>query len=400
MPPTQGAGSAVDPTAATLISGIMRGAYLVAAIGVVAAFLDPSLQTLLAPVASLSVASWCRWMVRRHRFRPQAVLAVISLVALAFVLVAVLTGRVDQLASPVLTLVAGVAGVVAVGLAPVDRQKLVGWGHLGLVVTQILVVSASTGSPLPFLLVEGAAAAVVAGLGFYLTGHWRRAVEANRSRYEVLVDTTPAAVVELDLTGVQSLLAYRRLTSLEAAEQALQAHPDLGRECLRRTVVRSANRQARTFLQAEEPREVKAALQQAAVDDSVARSLGLLAVKVALGAEHGEQGVTLHSPRLGRRHLQLNWNAARFGPGRVTVAAIDVTARREAEEALAEQVRSRDRFVAAVSHEIRTPLTAVLGLVQELHHRHDDFDPAERHELMGLVLEQTQDVVDIVQTCW
>lgn len=71
--------------------------------------------------------------------------------------------------------------------------------------------------------------------------------------------------------------------------------------------------------------------------------------------------------------------------------------RRQIEDRLRDTIAEKDRFVATVSHEIRTPLSAVLGLASEIHERGAMMDPAEVHELLGVVVDQAREVTDIVE---
>jgi signal transduction histidine kinase len=57
----------------------------------------------------------------------------------------------------------------------------------------------------------------------------------------------------------------------------------------------------------------------------------------------------------------------------------------------------KDRFLASVSHELRTPLTVVLGLVYELHEQPGSFSTEERDGLMGMLVEQTDELSGIVE---
>jgi signal transduction histidine kinase len=57
----------------------------------------------------------------------------------------------------------------------------------------------------------------------------------------------------------------------------------------------------------------------------------------------------------------------------------------------------KDRFLASISHELRTPLTVVSGLAYELNGEPDDFSPEERNGLMGMLVEQTDELSGIVE---
>ncbi len=57
----------------------------------------------------------------------------------------------------------------------------------------------------------------------------------------------------------------------------------------------------------------------------------------------------------------------------------------------------KDRFLASVSHELRTPLTVVSGLAYELHDQPENFSTEERNGLMGMLVEQTDELSGIVE---
>ena len=102
-----------------------------------------------------------------------------------------------------------------------------------------------------------------------------------------------------------------------------------------------------------------------------------------------------------RRWLHQTWNVS-IREGRpdytnVVVTTLDVTDVKAAEEALAEEVRAKDEFIASVSHELRTPLAAVVGLSSELRDRPEGFDAPEAKELLEMVAEQSAEVSFIVE---
>jgi signal transduction histidine kinase len=57
----------------------------------------------------------------------------------------------------------------------------------------------------------------------------------------------------------------------------------------------------------------------------------------------------------------------------------------------------KDRFVASVSHELRTPLTSVVGLAHTLADSADEFSTDERHELLDLIVSESEEVAAIVE---
>jgi signal transduction histidine kinase len=105
-------------------------------------------------------------------------------------------------------------------------------------------------------------------------------------------------------------------------------------------------------------------------------------------------GTGVVSSDAGREYL-VQWRAVGPTLERVTFSAMDITAQRVAAEALAEQVRSRDQFIASVSHELRTPLTGGLGLLELI--RDGSLEGGEAEEAFVLAIAQIRDLSDIVQ---
>ena len=81
----------------------------------------------------------------------------------------------------------------------------------------------------------------------------------------------------------------------------------------------------------------------------------------------------------------------------VVAFVVDMTAQLRAQHALEELVRSKDEFLATVSHELRTPLTVVHGMAHELRDEWDSFSAEERHEMAGLIAEQSTELAFLVE---
>jgi len=71
--------------------------------------------------------------------------------------------------------------------------------------------------------------------------------------------------------------------------------------------------------------------------------------------------------------------------------------RSESRQRLEELISSKDEFIASISHEVRTPLTVVMGISHELQDRWKAIDDSERAELLGMMVDQTQDMSDLVE---
>lgn len=70
--------------------------------------------------------------------------------------------------------------------------------------------------------------------------------------------------------------------------------------------------------------------------------------------------------------------------------------RSESLRRLEELVQIKDRFTASVSHELRTPLTVALGIAEILEEGSDDIGEQEQRELLGVLVQQTRDMSEII----
>ena len=75
----------------------------------------------------------------------------------------------------------------------------------------------------------------------------------------------------------------------------------------------------------------------------------------------------------------------------------DATFLRHAEEAVADLVRDRSRFLASVSHELRTPLSAVLGYANLLAEPDPNLDEPMRVAMVQDMTDQAWDLAGIVE---
>lgn len=68
----------------------------------------------------------------------------------------------------------------------------------------------------------------------------------------------------------------------------------------------------------------------------------------------------------------------------------------EAEAQLREMLRSKNDFIATIAHELRTPLTAVVGFAQVLQEEGSALSPADRAEMMRILVDQGIDLTNII----
>jgi signal transduction histidine kinase len=342
-----------------LVKLLMVGYVLLFLIGCVDAIADGRLETLALPVATTLLIAWAVWMRRRRRPRPVRLLMVSAAMATLFLVAASLAGDVKSATSasaPIMVVGAGAIALAAGGARPVRIAISIGV----MVAASVVAVKTALGLPPLVVFAETASALVVIGLMYYLITFVRRAYDTDSSRYAGLVETAPVAVVEIDLS-------------------AWSPTPP-GRE----VVVRSINPLARRILDVTGP--VPVALPVETLNPVFAELL-----ERVVRDRIGQQVVTDDSSEWA---LLVAWRRLSPDLSRVILSGTDITIQQRAERALAEEIESKDRFIATISHELRTPLTAAHGLLELLNAGEVDDD---REELTALALSQTTDMVDIVQ---
>lgn len=342
-----------------LVNLLIVGFAILFAVGALEAVLLGRPSDWAQPVATAALMAWAWLMKTRNRPEPVRLLMVAAAMAAAYLWVAAATGSLMEVTntSPVVMMVgAGAIALAAGGSRPTSAAL-----SMGLLSTiSVVAVQSALGEHPMAIMVEAASVMAVVALAYYLVRSVRVAYETGSSRYAGLVETAPVAVLEADLP---------------AGGPGRPSTP----------VIRNLNPRAREILGIGD-REL-----QGVTVSSMQPAFRALLEGIATGSTTtGEQVVTDSG-----RSLLVSWRVLGGDRRRVILSAVDITSQQEAERSLAEQVRSRDQFIATVSHELRTPLTGALGLLELIHT--GGIDEHERNELMGLAISQTRDMADIVQ---
>lgn len=85
------------------------------------------------------------------------------------------------------------------------------------------------------------------------------------------------------------------------------------------------------------------------------------------------------------------------GMGVVVMAAVGARRRRRRTGTPALYEPSSDDVLATVSHELRTPLTSVIGFAHTLRDEAVDITEAERHEILGYVIDEAESTLTVVE---
>ncbi|MGQ0831905.1 MAG: sensor histidine kinase, partial [Microthrixaceae bacterium] len=99
--------------------------------------------------------------------------------------------------------------------------------------------------------------------------------------------------------------------------------------------------------------------------------------------------VALQDPGGAERWLTCSW--APLAEGGYVVVARDDTERKKLQD-------DKDSWVAQVSHELRTPLTPIKGFLHTLERRDEQFSPAERQRIYGVMLREEERLEDLVSS--
>jgi signal transduction histidine kinase len=336
------------------------------------------------------------WMRRKERPNVILLLAWMCGFTIAVEVYAAWTNQTEYVAGIGTEVVVFGIGVLAVFIAR-EHPVPVAVGFLfaalvPVVVSQIHLNGASMEISTDMLVVTS-----VAGTLMYLIIRVLDSLSESHDRYSDLANVIPVATYEFDLTRV-----------LDALRHAEQEQPFVALSSARQVAV-VAELMPRVHLSffndtARDMVGYYGTWDEFGAEENSGELLGE-AVKVLLEIWQGKVVGTGEFTARRRDGVDqdfiyrwvLGESSGIGSPVRLVLSAMDVTRLRQAEAALAQQLRERDQFVASVSHELRTPLTSIMGLTEELVDRPQDFDSRERRELLEIVASETRDVVDIVE---
>jgi signal transduction histidine kinase len=356
-----------DPARAPLVMTriVTIGAATLSVIGLIALVaVGPDVELLFLPIGAGSVAAWGWWTLRIGRPRPVPMLVAASVAATLYLVTAMLDGDAGSASDATPIVVVSAAGVI-VFLAGGRTARRTLWAMLPLVGMAIFSAQVILdGNPLT-VAIDMAAALVILAVTYRLAGQLSTTAHVSRHRFTGLLDTAPVAIFEADLS------AMRLVDGVLRGAPRFNESNALAEEIISATVDRGD--------MSRKP------------DPAFATSSRQIMTEIlSIGTTEGSGRIDTED---GREFL-VSWRALEPSLERVMFCLMDNTPQRRANEALSEQVRARDRFIASISHELRTPLTGALGMMEIV--REDDIDQAERKELFDLALGQVRDLSDIV----
>lgn len=227
----------------------------------------------------------------------------------------------------------------------------------------------------------------------------RSRVELSEIHYRNIFLNSPIAMWEEDFSEAAAWLGALKESGVRELRRYLDANPAELDHALSLILVRDANHAAAELFEAESRDQLLGPLDPEGIVDKTA-AIGELEV-LWNGESRHDREMVARTHRGNRVDGILHWRAPTLGMKRdltrVLVAIADITARKAAEERMADLIRSKDQFLAAVSHELRTPLTTVFGAAESMQEQWNDLDDELKRELLDLIAVESRDLAHLIE---
>ncbi|MDJ0924313.1 MAG: HAMP domain-containing sensor histidine kinase [Acidimicrobiia bacterium] len=243
----------------------------------------------------------------------------------------------------------------------------------------------------------GVAAALSGVVAMVLFIKMRDNAVALDRRYRILVENVPMPLLEQDWTPVRQWIEQRRNAGITDIAAYLDEHPDELDKLVHGITVRRVNPAITNLIGPVKSRDAQ-------FDDGINHDHLLPFVRTEIIHLWNGDSPRPGDYRLVRTTGEPIWarlQAVDVEPGLIEgvdriIVATDVTKLRETQAELADQIRSKDEFIAAVSHELRTPLTSVLGFA-DLINQDRTMLPPDKREMLAHLVDEANDMAHIVE---
>jgi len=227
----------------------------------------------------------------------------------------------------------------------------------------------------------------------------RSRIELSEIHYRNVFMHSPIAMWEEDFSEVAAWLGAVKASGVRDLEAHFENHPSDLEHALSLIVVRDANHAAAELFEGDSREQLLGPLDPASVIDKSA-AVGEL-VALWNGDDRHDREMVGRTFKGNRIDGVFHWRAPMIGMKRdltrVLVAIADITDRKAAEERMAELIRSKDQFLAAISHELRTPLTTVYGAAESLQEQWFELPDEIRRELVDLIAGESRDLAHLIE---
>jgi signal transduction histidine kinase len=225
----------------------------------------------------------------------------------------------------------------------------------------------------------------------------QNAATAASSRYRVLFDTSPTAVLEEDWSESIEYVRSEYTGKPNRLRQFLLAYPAVVEKAVSMAKVLRANEAAVSLLEIDDLDDYLGYRDPSWVNEHTIEGIVDALVSLYDEVPTWEAELPMRTKTGSVKWLHARSMQARPGAvgTSIVVAVADITHMRERSDAMAELIKAKDEFIANVSHELRTPLTAVIGLTSEMAGS-APMTSEEQTELLQLVADQAAEMANIV----
>jgi signal transduction histidine kinase len=344
---------------------------------------------LLSGIGPAVLAAVCIVMLRRDIRRAELILV---LAALSTVLSYRLYGT-ETSATPAAI---GVVVIIAVSVLFVGRRwqwHYVAPGTIGLLLTGPIWHGFSSNT-----IWVSISAALSGGVAMAMFVMMRNAAVSIDRRYRLFVERMPVPLIEYDWSKVRDWVLDCRRRGVTDMASHLDAHPgvvEIVAASIELQGINPATVEVTRRSGLKDPEAMRQGVDLTQCHDFIRREIiGIFEATPPAASDHrvvlpdgSEVWTRLHAAELDDADVP--------GVDRV-ITAMDITELKQAQAQLADLVRSKDEFVAAVGHELRTPLTSVVGFAELLQAEAGAMTPESR-EMVENLMAQARDMAHIVE---
>ena len=230
--------------------------------------------------------------------------------------------------------------------------------------------------------------------GVRVVGMVTSALSVSERRYGSVFGAARVALIEADFTAVGAWIAELPVDGPTGLREYLSGHSDQIEKGMSLLEVGKVNRTALDLFGAESRKSLVQHLARTSNSQDSSRVLTEQLVAILEQRPVFESTYTVKradgvgfSAILGTTFPADDNGELILSQGMISVTDVS---------GMVESLRLRDDLIASVSHELRTPLTSLTGFSRELTERPNDFDDAERAQLLDFIVREADALTYII----
>lgn len=242
------------------------------------------------------------------------------------------------------------------------------------------------------------------------------ALLASERKYRSLFEDSPISIWEEDFSLVKQYIDVLRQNGVHDIRSHFASHLEEVQKCLSMVRVLAVNKAALQMYEAQSPEEMLGNLEQLVHPDTINNFQNELTI-IAEGKTFLQWEGLDRTLKDKSMYVSLTWSVA---PGyehdysKVIILTVDITQRKEAEEAAQKYALELERrveertielihanhtkniFLANMSHELRTPLNSILGLAESLLEQRRDPLSEYQQKLLTIIESSGHHLLDLI----